>query len=244
MGSAQPSVMPPAVKLAMEQAANWKMFQWRKIVPSGLENAPEPNQYTEYTTETAKWIGKKFAEYAKPRPRTVGGAVVKAASSPLRIEHAVDTMAGPMWVDAVAAIEGIIDASDDNQGEWNPSDMLILGGLFKRGGPMGIRSQSVDKAYTLYGDAMKNYYDKTKEETSDERHRRLLLSDATKALTELGKIRTLLKSESERRDVTEEMVRISKDAISEYEKEGTALRGPTHSARKRAEARRKQLASE
>jgi len=53
-------LLPTAVKPLIENEVNWNFFRERPIVPRGKEELPPFQQYTRFTTETAKDIGREL----------------------------------------------------------------------------------------------------------------------------------------------------------------------------------------
>lgn len=52
------SVIPTAVKPVIENMTNYNFFRERSVVPEHLEHLPAAEQYSRYTTETAKQLGE------------------------------------------------------------------------------------------------------------------------------------------------------------------------------------------
>jgi len=84
-------LVPTALKALVENASpqGWNFFKKRPIVPAGKESLPEEEQYTPYTTETAKLMGKAISKL--PRPYMVSGIL---PASPAKIENMVQELTG------------------------------------------------------------------------------------------------------------------------------------------------------
>lgn len=54
------SIIPTAVKPWIENTVNWNWFMQRNIVPEGRKDLLPPEQFTRYTTQTAKELGEWF----------------------------------------------------------------------------------------------------------------------------------------------------------------------------------------
>ena len=72
--------MPDVLKPFVETWSNRNYFFDRPIIPSGLEGIPSEYQYTDYTSETMKLIGKLI--------RKINGDDFSKSSSPLVLENA------------------------------------------------------------------------------------------------------------------------------------------------------------
>jgi hypothetical protein len=58
--STLPNPVPTAAVPLIENMANWSMFRERRIVSRGKEDVAPSQQFTAYTTETAKRLGRMF----------------------------------------------------------------------------------------------------------------------------------------------------------------------------------------
>lgn len=215
-----PSILPPAVKETVEQAANFDFFRLRPIVPERMINAPKEQQYTVYTTRAAIAVGKLVGQ------------------SPARIEHMVTGMGGAVWLDLARFFDRGVRKEED-QG-WIPSNTPILSRMFQRGGAMGFRPRDVTKVYELQQEAIERMSDRFTPETPAERQQRLMISDAAMSISNLSAIKSLSDSEKQRRALTMEQLSIAKDALAQWEK-GSVKRGKLQ-RKKRVTTRRRDKA--
>lgn len=114
-GEAAESLMPVPIKAAIEQAANRDFFWDRPIVPRGELDLPAGEQRSERSSWLAKALGDAF-------PNTV---------SPRRVDAFIRQVGGGAAADFIDFI-GIKDQLRTR--EWEPSDVPVLGTLFRRGG--------------------------------------------------------------------------------------------------------------
>jgi hypothetical protein len=82
-----------------------------------------------------------------------------------------------------------------------------------RGGKAGSRPQSVTDLYDTYETMYKRGNSIKEEETDDQRTKRLLVGDATRAVTTLFRLRSLTPKVEDRARITKEMTDIAKDAL-------------------------------
>ncbi len=195
MGHLATTVTPPVVpvlpKEAFEQALNKDLYWKTPIVPEGERRLPAEEQFSEYTSRIAIFLGEMFGV------------------SPRRIEHAVGGIAGGVGRDLLHVIEppGVRGR------EAEAADAIILGRLFQRGGELGFRPRSISKLYDALEEAQIRQFSRRHDETEPERQARLLLSDAARAVTELTKLRGQLDGVDERRALTKEAVDLAREAI-------------------------------
>lgn len=231
---ARPSMAPPAAKTALEQMMNYQFFSGRQIVPPGLEDVPEYQQYTQFTTRAAKFLGRQL--YFK--------AGLSDAASPARLEHAVNSLFGPVWMDTVRSAENMIFGAADKTSGINMPNVPVTGRLFKKGGPMGYRPESMQKVYDIAQELRRKSNDRENPETPEQRHMRLLMQDAANAITDLSAIRNMVDNEDDRRAATAEALEIAKEALRQYEGENAPLRGKVHASKVIQERRRKAIERE
>lgn len=219
--------LPVLVDEFADQLANKDHFFDRPIVPRSLEREAEENQINEYTSETAKFLGKLF-----------GGV------SPMRVDHVIRGVFGGVGSDIVRTIESGHDAlavwADEGKIEFpgynDPADYPIIGTLFNRGGAVARYPKSIDKLY----DISKEYYQARADETKEDRNKRLLLEDATRAITSLGYIANMTKDSKDKKKILEKRISIAKHALEEVERK-RANREPFTAAKKVADRRKKLL---
>lgn len=92
-GLVTPSFMPDALGTPIEQLTNYNFFTGQAVVPQRVEKLLPEYQSMEYTSETAKALGK-LVGYV-PGVRDVGGKDTKLAS-PMVIEHYVKGWSGTL----------------------------------------------------------------------------------------------------------------------------------------------------
>jgi len=97
--------------------------------------------------------------------------------------------------------------------ESEPSDILIVGTLFQRGGEIPVNPESIQELYDAFEKA--NVKSASSEETEAQEQKRLLLGDAVKVLSALRTIENVTKEREKRHKITDEMIRISKAAVSD-----------------------------
>lgn len=186
----------PLIQTFFEQAANRDFFFDQPIVPRGQEDVPAPEQFNEYTSRVAIWLGEKFN------------------ASPRRIEHAIQGIFGPVSRDVIDVV-GLGGAGVDRDREL--ADLPIVGRLFLRGGALGTRPKSVDRMYEVLEEAIKRQRSARDPETAVERQLRLQLTDAQRAVTALLQIRQYTPDSSRRRQITRFAATIAKEAVADYE---------------------------
>lgn len=123
VGSMTPGVLPTFVTPMLEQATNASVMNQAKVIPAEVENQLPEYQYTPYTTELAKWIGRNMGAFPGMRAAAnnsegFGGAVVggvaRALTSPELIENYVRAWTGGLGdmvfrgTDALARKAGLL----------------------------------------------------------------------------------------------------------------------------------------
>jgi hypothetical protein len=83
-----PSLVPDAISPAVEQFFNMGLFTKHKIIPASLEKVNAEYQYTEYTSETGKQLGK-FVSY-------LTGDKDSPFASPMRIDSVATAWGGTL----------------------------------------------------------------------------------------------------------------------------------------------------
>jgi len=130
-----PDAIPAIAKPAIEAITNYDMFRKRSVVSIGKQYLPPAEQYSQYTTDTAKYLGKL------------------TGSSPIKIEHLAKGYTGGMGLDAVKFIEEAFLSLTTEQSKYKePSDIPVLGTLFSRQEDAG---ESVNEFYEAYDKAQK-----------------------------------------------------------------------------------------
>ncbi len=192
-----PNPIPQVGMTIAEQRAN-RVFYWdRPIVTKAMENRPTEEQYNEYTSRVAILMGE----------------LLKV--SPARIDHLIRRQFGGVGMEAVQKISGQGETGlrPQDRREKEASDIPVIGTLFMRGGKAGSRPQSVTDLYDTYETMYKRGNSIKEEETDDQRTKRLLVGDATRAVTTLFRLRSLTPKVEDRARITKEMTDIAKDAL-------------------------------
>lgn len=103
-------ILPNAIQPMIDQAQNRVTFTGRTLIPAASEKLLPEYQYTEYTTETAKALGKIVSEFPGMTSRAdrsssmIGGAE-RALSSPILIENYVRGWSGGLGMYALNAAD-------------------------------------------------------------------------------------------------------------------------------------------
>lgn len=191
-----PDLQPVLFREALEQAANKDFYFDRPLVPMGESRRPPEEQFNEYTTSAAIAIGK----------------ILKV--SPRRVDHAIRGLFGPVAIDALGLL-GLGPVEQEREEEL--ADLPLVGRLFERAGPMGTHPLSIDKVYDALEEAQLKQASTRHEETEDERQVRLLLSDATQAITAISYIRRNTESAARRRELVKAAAEIAANALAAVE---------------------------
>jgi len=214
-----PNMWPVIPEEIYEQARNRDRFWDMPIVPTGELRRPPEEQAGEYTSEVAKFLGELFKV------------------SPRRIDHAIRGAFGGVATDVIDEV-GLGGTAPKASGEV--SDTLVLGRLFQRGGPLGVRPRSVDVLYDEIEKADQVAGSVRRKEEPQERARRLMLEDAGQAVSSLSYVRSQTTDIDQRRELTRKMVEVSRRAVQDAAREHV-VRGPMQQERKRAERAEKEL---
>ena len=184
----------------MELMANQKSYFETPIVsstfmgPGGRDRIPKQQQFNEYTTEAAKWLGNL------------------SGMTPVEIDHAIVSVAGPAARDYLLAGQSL-DGLFTGKKLQSLSDVPILGRVFRKGGEAGTRTRPINEVYDLYEHAYTRHGDRNKQETPDENKEFMLLQDATKAISLMFHIRTVTDNEKDRRAMTNKASEMAESAI-------------------------------
>ena len=138
---AMPGLVPTAILPIMETESNYSFFLGRKIVPTRLEGLPPEAQFTQYTSETAKKLGK-FAKY-----------------SPAKLDHIIRGFTANLGQHAIAAIDKILVGTGISPRITDPTKTLsdkpvIKAFVIRR--PIGSASQSVTDFYDVMSNVTGN----------------------------------------------------------------------------------------
>ena len=196
----------PLLGEALEQASNRDSFTGQKIVPEGERDLPAEEQVAPYTSGLARFAG-----------RALGW-------SPRRIDHALRGFTGGLahdTADLADAIGKVFTGKDPGVGMRGPSrgefkDVPIVGSaLGRRGGREGIGSLAVERLYDALGAAREREASRERDETPEERLRRLTLEDAGRAVKWLRVLQGAATSQGERQSIQREIRSIAEKAMAQ-----------------------------
>lgn len=240
-GNLATSLTPPVPltvpgRLVLEQALNKSLYWGTPIVGRANLNKREWDQYTENTTRSAIFL----AQLAKGLPE---GSWLK---SPQRIDHMAKVFFGSAARPLMTGF-GLIGTGDlDINYERGFADMPIISRGFRRGGQLSY-SNNVKKVYDRFSDINKGYYSGEYTKESRENQAKLLLGDATRALSMLGGARLLLERKEDRYKVGKEMNDLALEALKAADEilrpgaEVQSLRERFRNLKKEADQREKAL---
>ncbi len=94
-----PNMVPTAAQPLVEQFANRSTFSDRTLIPADMEKHLPEYQYTPYTTELSKALGKMVSAFPGMRATATGpgapfGPVARAMSSPILLENYIRSWTG------------------------------------------------------------------------------------------------------------------------------------------------------
>lgn len=101
-----PNMLPTFAQPMVEQFANRSTFSDRTLIPADQEKHLPEYQYTPYTTETTKALGKIISAFPGMRSTATGpgapfGPLARAASSPILLENYLRSWTGGLGVYAL-----------------------------------------------------------------------------------------------------------------------------------------------
>lgn len=110
LGVLIPSLIPTALVPEIEQFANRSSFTGGPLVPASTEKLLPEYQYNEYTSETAKALGKMFGAFPGMEKAAVSnedaiGGVARALTTPAYIENYVRQWTGGMGMYALQLLD-------------------------------------------------------------------------------------------------------------------------------------------
>jgi len=126
LGTPQNPSLPVPAKIAYEQKANKVGYTGAPIIPRNQEEIPPGEQKGPYTSGLAVYMGKLFPNKVSPR----------------RVDHAIRGFFGGLGSDMVSMV-----SNKEHVREKEPSDIPIIGTLFRRGGTHAIGSKSMEALY-------------------------------------------------------------------------------------------------
>jgi hypothetical protein len=181
-----PDPQPVLFKEGIEQASNWDQWGERPIVSQGLSRNKHHQQFNEYTSKLAIFLGDTFRKAGAEK--VLGRRIGRAVQSPQRIDHAIRGVGGRLSGDIVGAL-GLGPPGFKQNTE--PADRWLVGRFFKRGGELGTRSRDIDEMYQKVQDLKLEQNDIYTKETPEQRQTRLMAEDGTRAVSNLLAIRRL-----------------------------------------------------
>lgn len=111
MASVLPNFVPTISAPMVDQFANRSTFTDRTLIPTSMEKFLPEYQYTEYTTETSKALGRLIASFPGVREASisddsgVAGSVARAATSPILIENYLRAWTGGLGMYALNVVD-------------------------------------------------------------------------------------------------------------------------------------------
>ena len=180
-------------KLAMELMMNTKSYWKTPVVSPTLEGLPPHEQYSEYTTEAAKFLGRTFNQ------------------SPAQIDHALNSILGPAASDFLRSGQSLDELFTGKRFK-TASDWPILGRVFRRGGTVGVRPKPIDELYDRAAFADMRSRSRETPETEQQKQERMLLHDATRAISLMLHIRNMTNDESAQRSITKKAGELAEQA--------------------------------
>lgn len=164
-----PQAIPHGAQIAKEQLQNKVDYTGMPIVSHGLDRKFPEEQYDRYTSVAAIEIGKALGV------------------SPKRVDHLLKNTFGSV---GEGVIKTVLGTGENGTRYWlereqELSDIPLFGTLFKRGGTQDFRSKLVNDVYekSAYAQMVKHSgLEKNDEETA----RRILLQNATQALSAIA----------------------------------------------------------
>ena len=199
LSGAAMSITPVLPKLGGEILANKNFFFDVPIVPRSQEDLDLEEQFSPWTTRVSIELGQVFNQ------------------SPRMIDHAIRSIGGGTALDVVALF-GRGDPDSPEQlvdQDWQPANTFAFGRMFQREGQQARNPKSVTALYEQYSAALKLQKSKRKEETEEQRDKRLLLTDGVRALKAVGQVANQTKDRKTRQKLESIMIGIAKDATNE-----------------------------
>lgn len=151
-----PNILPPGLGVPLEQATNHSFFTGQPIVSSRTEQELPQYQYTPYTSEVAKQLGRLIG--AVPLLRDVGGEHTKLAS-PEVIDNYIAGWSGTLGKYAVSLVDsglhaaGIGDTTSRPEKEW--ADIPFVKEFLVRNASM--QAKSITDFYDQYSKTSQIY---------------------------------------------------------------------------------------
>ena len=150
--------IPDIAKPFIEQYFNKSLFTGQPIIPRGYESILPEYQYTEYTSELSKFIGKGI--------RTIVGDYSQM-SSPIQIDNAIQAWSGTLGKTLVSALDKVLVTSGTVKDPIKPSDTIadipIIKAFVVRNPTMS--SEYITRFYSDYDEIQKRLATVTKLES-------------------------------------------------------------------------------
>lgn len=215
----RPNTTPVLLDEVLDQVGNRDRFWDSPIVNQSLSKRPSAEQYDEFTSSAAITMGRIFDV------------------SPKRVDHAIRGLFGSVAGDVLELL-GVGPRGVDREPE--SADIPVLGTLFKRGGKFGTRPRAINDLYDLYGEAVQKQYSIRNPENDKERDLRLMLKDATQAISAMSYVRTNTKETEARRELMQEEIKLAREAMDLYKK-GEVVRVDFRVSRKEFKRQKKEI---
>jgi len=136
---ATPGFIPTTLLPIIENISNYSFFLDRPIVPQGKEDLPAEAQYGTYTSEVAKLLGKAL-EY-----------------SPSKVDNLIQGYAGGLGKYGVNIIDSVLKGTGIVYEPVEPAksveDLPVIKAFMIKP-PTGSSSESVNRVYEMYGEAI------------------------------------------------------------------------------------------
>jgi hypothetical protein len=146
--------IPVLPQLAIELSTNWNIFTDRPIDPYFEEKYKIPSQrFSNYTSETAKYLGEKFE------------------LSPRKIEHTIGTTTGGLGLDAIRAYEQVFDLKFADKDV--SANIPVAGRFFQRTQTPQERQESIRYRINDERQKIRNLYKAGKAKEAQEKTREL-----------------------------------------------------------------------
>lgn len=116
LGNAVPDVVPTFLTPLIDQFANRSNFTGNPIIPRDRENMLPEYQYTPYTTELSKALGKLFGAFPGVKEASIDqksyfGPLARAISSPVLLENYLRAWTGGLGTYALKLADGALRKS-------------------------------------------------------------------------------------------------------------------------------------
>lgn len=158
---ANPVDLPPQLGVPYDIARNKKAFFGTPMVSERLKRLPPEEQYDEYTSRVAVFLGQKLGWI------------------PQKIDYAIQGFTGGLGRD-VAEVLG----TGEKRQEKGAADIPVVGRAFSRGGPYpGGNAPAIRALYDLLEQAEQRQASREKPETEQEKAQRQMLTDAAGAVS-------------------------------------------------------------